>query len=70
MSESKEVLSGCQPQYPNLQGYFSFDYAGVHVDFSTTRHLPDLTRYKPAAYSVIEEIVEGFIEGFCFGYFS
>jgi hypothetical protein len=31
---------------------------------NTTRHLPDLTRRIQAAYTVIEEIVEGFVEGF------
>jgi hypothetical protein len=31
---------------------------------STTRHLPALTRRIHVAYSVIEEIVEGFVEGY------
>jgi hypothetical protein len=36
----------------------------VFKRFFTIRHLPDLTRHLPAYYSVIEEIVEGFVEGF------
>ena len=31
---------------------------------NTTCHLPDLTRRIPVAHSTIEEIVEGFVEGF------
>jgi hypothetical protein len=59
-SESNDVFAGCQPQYPDLQGYFNIDIIGVQAVFVTTRHLPVLTRHAPAAYSVIEEIVEGF----------
>ena len=64
-SESNEVFTGHQPQYPDLQGYFNAVFAGVQGVFVTIRHLSDLTRHAPATYSVIEEIVEGFIEGFC-----
>jgi hypothetical protein len=54
---------GCQPQYPDLQGKFIIDFTGLQEVFGTARHLPDLTRHVHAAYSVIEEIVEGFVEG-------
>ena len=37
---------------------------GVQEVSATIRALPDLTRHSPAAYSVIEETVEGFVEGF------
>jgi hypothetical protein len=37
---------------------------GVQEVSATIRALPDLTRQLPVAYSVIEEIVEGFVEGF------
>ena len=63
-SESNAVFPDCQPQYPDLQGYFNSDFTGVQALFGTIRHVPDLTRHLPAAYSVIEEIVEGFVEGF------
>jgi hypothetical protein len=63
-SESNEVFTGCQPQYPDLQGYFNIDPKGFQAVFGTTRHLPALTRNAHPAYSVVEEIVEGFVEGF------
>jgi hypothetical protein len=63
-SESNDVFSGCQPQYPDLQGYFNIDFTGLQALFGTTRHTPDLTRHLHPAYSVIEEIVEGFVEKF------
>jgi len=62
--ESNDVFTDYQPQYPDLQGYFNTGFARVQAAFSTTRHLPHLTRHKHRAYSVIEEIVEGFVEGF------
>jgi hypothetical protein len=39
-------------------------FTRVQEVFVTTRHLPDLTRRTPCFYSVVEEIVEGFVEGF------
>jgi hypothetical protein len=63
-SESNEVFTDCQPQYPDLQGDINADFTGLQAIFNTIRSLPDLTRHIPAAYSVIEEIVEGFVEGF------
>jgi hypothetical protein len=63
-SESNGVFTDCQPQYPDLQGYFSSGFTGVQALYETIRHLPDLTRHIPAAHTVIEEIVEGFVEGF------
>jgi hypothetical protein len=62
-SESNDVFIGCQPQYPDLQGFYNIDFTAFQEVFVTTRHLPDLTRHLHPAYSVIEEIVEGFIEG-------
>src|ERR1035438_8211033 len=62
--ESNAVFSGCQPQYPDLQGDFNTDFKWVQALFGTTRHLPALTRHIPGACSVIEEIVEDFVEGF------
>jgi hypothetical protein len=61
--ESNEIFTDYQPQYPDLQGYFNFDFTGVQAVFNTIRQLPDLTRHLPASYSVIEEIIEGFVEG-------
>jgi len=66
-SESNEVFTDGQPQYPDLQGHFNFDSKGLQAVSGTTRHLPALTRHAPGACSVIEEIVEGFVEGFCMG---
>jgi hypothetical protein len=60
-SESDDAFTGCQPQYPDLQGCFNIDSTGLQEVFSTTRHLPDLTRHIHNAYSVIEEFVEGFL---------
>ena len=45
-------------------GYSNAEFAGVQVLFNTIRQLPGLTRYLPAYYSVIEEIVEAFVEAF------
>ena len=61
-SESDDVFTGCQPQYPDLQGYFNIDSKGLQAVFGTTRHLPALTLYPHRAYSVIEEFVEDFGE--------
>jgi hypothetical protein len=47
-----------------LRGYFNADLTTVQAVFDTIRQLSDLTRYLPASYSVIEKIVEGFVEGF------
>jgi hypothetical protein len=63
-SESNEVFTDCQPQYPDLQGYFNADFMGLQEVSVTIRSLPDITRHLSAYYSVIEEIVEGFVEGF------
>jgi hypothetical protein len=59
-----DTFTGCQPQYPDLQWNFNIDSKWLHAVFDTTRHLPDLTRHAYPAHSVIEEIVEGFVEGF------
>jgi hypothetical protein len=63
-SESNGVFTDCQPQYPDLQGDFNANFTGLQEVSGTIHHMPDLTRHVPAAYSVIEEIVEGFVEGF------
>jgi len=63
-SESDDVFSGCQPQYPDLQGYFNIGFTGVQALLDTIQLNPAHTRHTPAAYPVIEEIVEGFVEGF------
>jgi hypothetical protein len=63
-SESNDVFTGCQPQYPDLPGYFNIDATGLHAVIGTARYLPAITRHTHAAYSVIEEIVEGFVEVF------
>jgi hypothetical protein len=55
------VLTGCQRQYPDLQGYFSLGFTAFQTTFGTTRHLPALTQRAHGAYSVIEEFVEGFL---------
>jgi hypothetical protein len=54
-------------QYPDLQGYFNIDFTGLQELSGTIRHIPALTRHLHPAYSVIEEIVEGFVEGFWVG---
>jgi hypothetical protein len=36
---------------------------GFQGVFDTADHLPDLSRHLPGYWSVIEEIVEGFVEG-------
>ncbi len=59
-----DVFTDHQPQYPDLQAHFDIDSKGVQAVFITAHHIPALTRHMPAAYSVIEEIVESFIEGF------
>ena len=63
-SESKDVFTDCQPQYPDLQGDFNADFTGLQEVSDPIRQLPNLTRHVPAASSVIEEIVEGFVESF------
>jgi len=62
-SESNDVFTDYQPQYPDLHGFFNIDFTGVQAISDTNRPLPDLTRHLLAYYSVIEEIVEGFVEG-------
>jgi len=62
-SESNAVFTGCQPQYPDLQGNSNPGFTGVQALFDATSQLSGLTRHLPAFYSVIEEIVEGFVEG-------
>jgi len=62
--ESEEVFTGCQPQYPDLKMNFTLDFKGPQAAFDTTRHAPALIRHLPAADTVIEEIVESFVEGF------
>jgi hypothetical protein len=62
-SESNEVFTDCQPQYPDLQGDFNSDFTGLQEVSDAIRRLPDLTRHIHGAYSVIEEFVEGFVEG-------
>ena len=63
-SESNGVFTDCQPQYPDFQGYFNSGFIGVQGLFAAIRQLSDLTRRTHGFYSVIEEIVEGFVEGF------
>jgi hypothetical protein len=60
----ERVFTDCQPQYPDLQGYFTVDFTRVQALFHTICQLSDLTRQLPGFYPVIEEIVEGFVEGF------
>ena len=62
-SESNNDFTDYQPQYPDLQGDFNASYSRLQEVFSTTGSLPDLTRHLPTYYSVIEEIIEGFVEG-------
>jgi hypothetical protein len=62
-SESDTVFTGCQPQYPDLQGNFNVGFTGVQALFETIRLNSPPARHTAAAYSVIEEIVEGFFEG-------
>jgi hypothetical protein len=64
---SNEVFTDYQPQYPDLQDYFNADFTRVQAVFNTIRQLPDLTRHLPGYYSLIEEIVEGFVVGFLTG---
>ena len=61
--ESNGVFTDCQPQYPDSQGDFNADFTGLQEVSDPIRQLPDLTRHLTAYYSVIEEIVEGFVEG-------
>jgi hypothetical protein len=63
-SESNEVFTDDQPQYPDLRGNINAVFTGVQEVSVTIRALPDLTRQSPVAYSVIEEFVEGFVEDF------
>ena len=60
----ERVFTDRQPQYPDLQGYFTVDFTRVQALFHTICQLSDLTRQLPGFYPVIEEIVEGFVEGF------
>jgi hypothetical protein len=61
-SESNAFLTDYQPQYPDLLGSFNVVLKRLQALFVTTRLLPTFTRHTPAAHSVIEEIVEGFVE--------
>ena len=36
-SESNGVFTDCQPQYPDLRGYFNADFTGVQALFDTIR---------------------------------
>jgi len=63
-SESNAVFTDYQPQHPDFQGCSNTDFTGVQAVFVTTRQLSGLTRHVPPFCSVIEEIVEGFVEGF------
>ena len=63
-SESNGAFTDYQPRYPNLQGDFNAGFTGVQEVSNTIGPLPDLTRHLHPAYSIIEEIVEGFVEGF------
>jgi hypothetical protein len=63
-SESDDAFTGCQPQYPDLQGYLNIGFTGVQALLDTIQLNPAHTRHTPAAYPVIEEIVEGFVESF------
>jgi hypothetical protein len=62
-SESKGAFTDYQPQCPDLQGDFNVGFTGVPALFETIRLNSPPARHTPAAYSVIEEIVEGFVEG-------
>jgi hypothetical protein len=45
-------------------GILALILKGFKLFFGTARHLPDLTPHIHPAYSVIEEIVEGFVVDF------
>ena len=62
-SESNAVFTDFQHQYPDLRAFSTIDFKGVQALFVTTRPLPALTSRVHPAYSVIEEIVEAFVEG-------
>jgi hypothetical protein len=62
--ESNDIQTGCEPEHPYLQRNFSIDSKGVQEVFVTAHLLPALTRHVHPACPVIEEFVEGFIEGF------
>jgi hypothetical protein len=66
-SESNGAFTDCQPQYPDLQGYFNTGFTGVQALSDTIRFNSSPTRHAPTAYTVIEEIVEGFVEGLLIG---
>jgi len=68
--ESNAFFTDCQPQYPDFQGYFNAGFSSVQAAFITIRQLSGLTRHLRAHYSVIEEIVEGFVEDIFDGAFS
>jgi hypothetical protein len=59
-SVSNEDFADCQPQYPDLQGEFNIGFKGLQEVSGTIRPNSPPTRHIPAAYPVIEEIVEGF----------
>jgi hypothetical protein len=59
-----EVFTDCQPQYPDLQAHFKPVFISVQTPFETIRYAPALTRRTHGFYSLIEEIVEGFVEDF------
>jgi hypothetical protein len=62
-SESNGAFTDNQPQYPDFERNFTPDFTRLQASFTTTPHAPDLTCHAHGYYSVIEEIVEGFVEG-------
>ena len=63
-SESNGVFTDYQPQCTDLQGDLNSNFTGLQWVFGTTRRLPALTRRLATAYSLIEEIVGGFVEDY------
>jgi hypothetical protein len=53
----------CQLQYPDLQGFFNIGFTDFQQVSDIIRQLSDLTRNAPLT-TVIEQIVEEFVEGF------
>ena len=63
-SESNEVFPGNQPQHLDFLRCLNAGFIGAQAIFNTARHLPYLKRHLFPLYSIIEEIVEGFVERF------
>jgi len=63
-SESGGAFSGNQPAYPDLQGHFNPYFTGLQAVFGTIRPPSGLSRHTHGFNTIIEEIVEGFVEGF------